>query len=253
MAFPTPVNATSTAEPTDVTSGTVNLPAVSSGDLLVICCGADQTPTLTFPGSPAWQTITLPNDTGIAAGAVYRIIDGTEGWGSGGSIEVAISSGNQFAAVAFRIPSSEYDHDTPIVGNATISGDTTSQNPDPPLSNPGTAADYCFIEWFIADDDDDTATYWSTDFTGIAQIKSNTGTGTCLLAVAYRQLNASSLDPGTMAMAASEDHRVHTFAIKPAAAAVVRHGGMVRPSVVRQALNRATSWMRRPDGLLVPA
>lgn len=218
MAFPLPANATTTAEGTDVTSATITIPAVSTGDLLVTIMVADQTPTLTWPADPAWTTITLPNDTGNAVGAVYRIVTGTEGWGSGGSIEVALSAANQTAALAFRVAAGTFDAATPIVGNATVSGDTTSAAPDPPTSNPGVAADYCFIEWFGSDDDDDTATYWSTDFTGLGQIKSNTGSGTCLLAVAYRQLNASSCDPGVMAMAADEDHRVHTFAIKPTSA-----------------------------------
>ena len=66
-----------------------------------------------------------------------------------------------------------------------------TSHPDPPNSNPGVADDYLWLAGFGADDDDDTATYWGTSYTGLFQVQ-RASTAPCLLAVQYREVNASS-------------------------------------------------------------
>jgi hypothetical protein len=123
---------------------------------------------------------------------------------------------NDFAAITIRIQGHGVSNVSTDIKISTGSGGT-SADPDPDNLDTGTSKDYLWLEYFCADDDDNTATYWSTNYTGIAQAESAQSTSSCMCAMAYRQLTASAENPGAMHMTSSEEWAAGTIAIPPAA------------------------------------
>lgn len=132
---------------------------------------------------------------------------------SGGDTCTLIGANEDTAVVAIRIT----DHGVVNVATDIVLGTTqtgSSANPSPPNCNPGAAQDWLWIEMFAADDDDETAVYWSTNYTGVAQIESDQSVTSCMCAVAFRQFNASSQNPGNMHLGAAEEWVAQTLAIR---------------------------------------
>lgn len=214
MAFPSVQASATSAKTSASTNHTVNLPSgISAGDLLVVLFVVNNGATITWPSG--WTQIigtTLDGLSEVTIAVRRRIADGSEG----STITIQDNLGLKSCAISLRITG--HDGTSPIAtGAATASGQTAS--PNPPNCNASTAQDYLWIEGFGADDDDDTATYWSTNYTGIAQAESDASSTSVSASIAYRQLNASAENPGTMSMAASEEWVAFTFAVAPAAAA----------------------------------
>lgn len=213
MAFPVIDASQTSTTSSNGTSHTVTLPTYSSGHLLIVGVAFDGVPTITWPsGWTAVISATADGSSQVKTEVRYRVSDGSEG----SSISITTSASEQMAACALAVTG--YDTTTPCVAGATFTD--FGSDPEPPNSNPGSAADYKWIEGFGADDDDETATYWSTSYTGIAQVESNTSsTESCQLCLAHRDLNASAQNPGGMHQGAEEEYVAFTFAIKPGAGA----------------------------------
>lgn len=212
MAFPVVATSNTTAD-TSGNAVTVNMPAsISAGDLLLVFVAHDTSATITESGGNGWSKIVdVANGTEVQAAVFAKIAAG------GDACALTDNSDNQdTSVVAIRVTGHGVSNvSTDITLGTAATG--TDSNPNPPNCNPGVAKDYLWLEFFAADDDDDTSTYESTNYAQIAQIQSANSTSSCLCAVASRALNASSENPGTMAMADIEEWVAQTLAIPPAA------------------------------------
>jgi hypothetical protein len=211
MAFPVVASSNSTGG-TNANSGVAqNMPSgITAGDLLIAFAANDENDTLSASG---WTSITnkLVSGFNVRLTVFAKIA-------TGGDTMTLVSNGfNDYATVIARITGHAVSDVTADILKGTAA-EGTSGGPTPPSVTISSTKDWLFLECFGADDDDDTATYWSTNYTGIAQKQSASSTSSCLVAAAYRQLNTGSNEaPGAMAMAASEEWAAQTFAIPPSA------------------------------------
>ena len=205
--FPTIATNNTTASASTSSPLALNMPTgIVAGDLLVAFAANDVgSVNMSMSG---WTEL-YDTRTGTAArGSCYAKI------AAGGDTGSIVKDAQDLAAVVVRItdhgvtdPATEIFVATPATG--------TSTTPNPPSLNTGASAAYLWIEHFAADDDDETATYWSTGYTGVAQVESAQSTSSCMCSVAFKQAEAQTEDPGTMAMSASEEWTAGTIAIPP--------------------------------------
>lgn len=214
MAFPSVVGTPVGTADTSSTSFTVALPSgIVAGELLLIFMAHDEngtSSTITQSSGPTFTQIDNAANGTVVRGQIWaRLATGGEG-----NPVFSSTNSQDVACVAVRVQNHGVtDVSTDIVKGTAATGADAA--PDPPNCNPGTAQDFLWLEYFAADDDDDTATYWSTNYSAVLQQQSASSTSSCLVAVASRQLNASSENPGVMAMAAVEEWVAQTIAIKP--------------------------------------
>jgi len=217
MAFPVVESSNTTAD-TSGNAVTVNMPSgIVAGDLLLVFVAHDTSADITETGGNGWtRIVNSANGTAVQAAVFAKIAAGSD------ACALSDNADNQdTAVVSVRISGhgiSDVSTDITLGTAATGSDDS----PNPPDCNPGVAKDYLWLEFFAADDDDDTATYESADYLQVAQIQSANSTSSCLCAVARRALNASSENPGVMAMADTEEWVAQTLAIPPVAAVARR-------------------------------
>lgn len=212
MAFPTIQTSTTSIQGTATTNHPLSNPSGSTtGSLVIHAFTTDQAPTFTW--SSGWTEVVADTANGTACkiGVRRRILDGT----SDDNCTVTTSASRESSCVSIRVTG--YDTTSPCLGAAT--NVDFGSDPEPPNSNPGVTADYKWISGFGADDDDDTASYTSSSHTGIAQVESSTNATSCMTALQYRDLNASSLNPAGMHLAAEEDYIAFTFGINPGSGA----------------------------------
>jgi hypothetical protein len=222
MAFPV-IATTNTTADTDASPTTVNMPAsISAGDLLIVICAADAAGTITQSGASDWTKIEQVNNSTVVGYVLFaKIAAGSD------SLTLTSTGSDDIACVSLRITGHGVsDVSTDITRGTAATG--TDAAPDPPNCNPGSAKDYLWIECFAADDDDDTTNYETSTWTKVAQIQSANSTSSSLCAVASLNLNASSNNPGVMAMAATEEWVSQTLAIPPSTASQVTQTWNIR-------------------------
>lgn len=219
-----PPSVTTTAESATTTAGTshtITMPSgIVSGDLLLVCLDKGST-AATINALAGWTEL-LDENSGNGLYIAYRLADGTEG----ASITLTSSASTRDATIAVRITGAiDPATQAPQIGS-TSSG--TSTTPDPPSVTPtGGAKDYLWVTFFGGageEADDDT---WSdtppTNYSPSPPLQKACGTvGTNLggkIALAYRNVNAASEDPGTFAQDVSTAWRAQTIAVHPPAAA----------------------------------
>jgi hypothetical protein len=188
----------------------INLPSgVAAGDLLMAFAANDTSVSWSAGGD--WSLIDNGANGTAVQGACWAKI-------AAGSDTLTITGeANDIAVVTIRIPAAQHgvtDVTTITKGTAATG---SSKAPDGPNCNPGTSGKYLWLTYFASDDDDNTTYWWPVEAAPISQTKSATGTSSCMVGVAYRWLEASSYNPSTFLLAASEEWRAQTFAI-PAAA-----------------------------------
>jgi hypothetical protein len=211
MAFPVVESSNTSAGTTSASPGaSINMPSgIVAGNLLIAFCAGDTAVSYTASG---WDEITGQANGTASQLTIFAKI------AAGGDSMTLVGEANDYAVVVVRISGHGVSNVTTDIYKGTAATGSSS-TPDPPTLSPSPGAlDYLWLECFGTDDDDDTATYWSTTtntFTGIAQHKSATGTSSCMVAVAELDLNASTLNPTTMAMAATEEWIAQTLAIPP--------------------------------------
>ena len=151
----------------------------------------------------------------------YKQLDGSEGAAAN-----FIFSSTKAAALMFRITG----HANPATQPPEICtslGSGTGLNPDGAAITPtGGSKDYLFVcamrQAGEEADDDTWCNSAPTNYSGLIQKTSGTGgaaASNTSLAAAYRQLTASSEDPGTFNVDQSLDWHTYTVAIHPAAPA----------------------------------
>jgi len=208
--YPT-VAATNTGATTAGGSFSVPMPAgIAAGELLLIWAAHDSNGTSTALAISGWtQLFQSNNGTVVRHGCWAKIAAGSD-------TATITGSANDTATVSARITGHGVTTiATDIKVGTAATGSTAT--PNPPSLNTGASADYLWFESFGADDDDNAATYWTTGFAGVAQAESAQTTSSCMVGVARMSHTAQTLDPGTMAMAATEEWVANTIAIPPAA------------------------------------
>lgn len=217
MAFPV-IATTATTLDANGAATAVTMPAgIVAGDLLLVFVahGKDE---ISAPIDGGWE----PLIEQVAAGGVKLSVSVYGKIAVGGdTCSLVAAGGDETVVHALRITGHGVgDIDLALV-RATAAG--LSPSPNPPLCNPnGELKDRLWIEAFAAENGSDFATYQSTNFTQVAQAE--TPGSKALLAVARRSVNATSLNPGVMAMSAAENWIAVTLAVPP----TVELAGVIR-------------------------
>jgi CheY-like chemotaxis protein len=204
------VQATNTSgETTDTTSHTVSMPAnINAGDLLIVFFSCDGVETVTWPTGDGWASIF--HDTNLMTLDIgYKIADGTEG----ATITVTTGTTEQSAHISYRITGHDKSQAPEVSTGAT--GNSTAPNPDS-LTPTGGAKDYLWIA-VEGNNNASAASAYPSNYTN-GQTNAVGDSGGANVAVARRELNASSEDPGTFTTP-SERWVACTVAVQPQSAA----------------------------------
>lgn len=208
--FPS-VAATETTNITSSSAKAVALPAgIASGDRLVVVAMAANAsgtpPTVNTPSG--WESLadaTFSQDT--SASAALRVLTKVADGGEGSSVSsVGTSDSTRFAAVALRITSSE---DVGISSEAS----GTSGAPNPASLSPAWGAAKTL--WLAIGASFNSITSAPTNYSDYVEVDQG-GPLRANVAVATRQLEASSDDPGSFSGSSSAGWRAYTVAIEPA-------------------------------------
>jgi len=240
MAFPSFRTVAQTSQVTEVTAWTMNLPAtVESGDLLIAFCaidGAGSTITWDQSSHGTWTNQWTDSSTaGISATCWAKVADGTEDSGTLSLTVDAIEAGMMYA-----IAIQDWEGTLSGVSVGTFAGGN-SANPDPPtVTAAGGSGDNLFII-LQANDSTRTATAYSANYTDNQATAASGGGVGAGFSVSSRNLAASSDNPGTMTISASDNWTVNTIVVEPAAA-----GGPVITDV-----NTTESWTDGDTGLVI--
>lgn len=262
MAFPTIPTAGAGTVLTGVqanTTATRTFPSLSgltknAGDLLIAFVVAYQGGT----GGATWSSWTagwteftdFGNNTVMSIGAAYK-------WSDGAETTLAVTQGGTITGhavfIVLAIPGSHAS--TPPEGGNSNNG-TTAAADIVSLTPAGWDAEDTL--WIAVCGNGETGTGGS--FTGVNGAPTNysnlitTGISADVVggvegAVAFRQLNAASEDPGTFTVDLSNARNsAYLVAVRPAAPTPKP----CPPRKLSQAVNRAATWMKRKSGIVVP-
>lgn len=216
MAFPA-VAASNTYSSTGAATHAVAMPSgISAGDLLIVYFAArnDNGDNLVESGGSSWTRVAQNREgTDFLQAAWFAKV-------AAGGDTLTVDTGNttgDAVAISLRITGHGVSNPATDLTASADAEDATTAAPNPGNCNPGVAADYLWLEGSAAHSSVSTsATYWSTNYTGVAQLRSAAGSAV-LAGVAYRQLNAASEDPGAMTMTNDNGSVAHTLAVPPAA------------------------------------
>lgn len=208
MTFPSVVTTNTSVDDTDTLNHTVSLPSgIVSGNLLIVpfCTDGDES-----VGFPAGWTEIFELAFGIVTLAVaYRKADGTEG----ATITVTTGTTEQSSHCSYHITG--HEDPTTQAPEISVGGLDISANPDPDSLTPtGGAKDYLWLAIHGHDVNRTTDAFPTSYSNGISTQGANAaGTG---IGCAERQLNASSENPGTFTISASQRWVAATMAVHPA-------------------------------------
>lgn len=214
MAFPILEEVTPTTDTSNGTGVVVNHPAVCNvGDLLVLGMVVDQNTTFAEDAA-LWSAPTSGNDSVPPSryGVFRRVADGTEGGGTS-----AFTAGVSVEATAQILRYRAGTWEGTLAGGFAIAA-SGSNTMDPPNLAPGWGA--VDIAWITFSFDSNqliaTPAYTApTNYAGmLSRINNEGGVGLPMQAVAFRDLNAASEDPGAWAGAGNWGL---TIAIRPVA------------------------------------
>lgn len=208
MAFPQVAATNNGVNSSNDTNHTVNLPAgILAGNLLiVIFCHDDDAENVTFP--EGWTKFFDTDQAAMGLTIAWRKADGEEG----ASITVTTASSEKSAHISYRITDAIDPTSQPPEASTGVTGE--NENPDPDSLTPtGGAKDYLWL----------TPLGWDTGMAveaypanyGNGERYSSGGAGNCSVAVARRELNAISENPGTFTIDESEEWVACTVAVHP--------------------------------------
>lgn len=214
MAYPIAGTPVQTQFATSVTSMAVNMPAtVDSGDLLLAFAEVRNAGTWTVPTDWTEFKAQLGGSSVGELTCFYKIASGTE---DGGTATWTASTGTTAIWQVIRVTGW---HGTTPPEATSAQGDYTT-NPNPPTLSPSWGAEETL--WLeIAGNTaiSSLTTGASTNYSGYQSNTASSGGSQCTIASAYRQLNASSEDPGVFANAGKIRYwAAVTIAIRPASA-----------------------------------
>lgn len=211
--FPTISDSATSFNSSDTTSHTVSMPTTcASGKLLLVLFTSNGTESVTWPGS--WVEASQSSGVFQTMAVGYLQSTGAE---AGGNITVTTGTVEQMRAVALCIDSA-IPVATQPPETSTYNTVTTNQ-PDPPSLTPtGGAKDYLWIVFTAAENGALTISTWPTNYSSNQIITQAGDTTTGRSAMATRELNAASEDPGAFLWSGSTGLNSHavTIAIHPA-------------------------------------
>jgi len=216
-----------TGQPTEV------LPTgATTGDLIVVHGATDTATAIAW--STGWTELwNVANGAAVRGAGAARVLDG----GANDTLAVTLGDGtntNDFAFQAIRIAAGTHG----VVNPATdIEVGTVNQNstnaPNPPAVS-WSSGSRTVLAFFAADDDDSTNVFAISDYAGIHQTISATGTTSCMCASAFRkEIGTTTEDPGSFAMAAVEEWVASTIAIRAAGGVAPRSLAAPSPRIRR--------------------
>lgn len=217
--FPVVASFATTGGITSVSPGVeIAMPSgIIDGDLLLAFCANDT--SINFSAS-GWTKITEEEHSFQAQLTIFAKI------ADGGDSMTLVGEVNDFAVVVARITGHSVSDVATDIFRVTPPTEGDSAAPDPPSLATGASAKYLWLECFGADDDHSETTYWSANYTSIAQRISQTDfAGRCTVAVAYRALETATEDPGAMALTTSNEWVAQTLAIPPAVGGIIEGDG----------------------------
>ncbi len=210
MSFPIVQGVTTSTQAANSTTTVINLPpGVAAGELVLAFLGTDSGAGANTWPSP-WVELKDDAGTGFEAGIAYLIA-------SGGETSVTVTHSTERGnAIAMRI--SGWHGTTPPEVTTAATGSSTTPNPGSLTPSWG-ADDTLWIAAMFADDSavPFPVTAWPTNYTD-NQTQGSTAASACDVAIATRNLNAASEDPGTFTMTGTETWSAYTVAVRPAAA-----------------------------------
>jgi hypothetical protein len=215
MAFPT-VAAVGTAHTTTTnqTSKSINCPAASAGDrlLLIMAWDGNRTVTVSNVNGQAWtQVFDSVCGGGAARLHVYEIVSLTAAISSQ-TVTVTLSATEMGGAQIIAVRGSDS-----ATATAASTADTgTDAAPDPASLTPSWgSADTLWLAVAGYDQGQTTVSAYPTNYTNGTNVRAN-NTGGAGMGYARRALAASSEDPGTFTLSTSRAHAAVTLAIRPA-------------------------------------
>lgn len=209
MASPV-VATTNTTADTDGTSTVINMPAsINAGDLLIVWDTNDATGTpRSQSGGSDWTRISTGANGTVISMAIFAKI------ATGGDTLTLAGAAQDSATVSARITG----HGVTNVGVDIIIGTPATgldASPDPPNVAHGGPQEYLVLESAHSDDDDDTATYWSSGYSAVNQVQSASSTTSCLTSVGQLAVSNAAENPGVMALALAEEWVAQTISVPP--------------------------------------
>lgn len=208
MAFPQVAAAVSSNQVSSQATHPFTLPGgISAGNLLLELMGFDASggnPVLAN-FAPFLQFANQANGSSCALKALYRIADGTE------TSPVAATTGTDEESQHRGLRITGANASAPEVAIAT----GTSTTPDPPNLSPSWGADDTLWIVACAVDASVNITAYPTNYSSNQSVANSGGTGGVSLAVATRELNAASEDPGTFTLPSSRPWVAFTIAVRP--------------------------------------
>lgn len=217
-AFPTVDDSNNSKSTAESTNHIVSMPATcASGKLLLVVFITDGTESIGWPGS--WVELPLQTSGINPSGAVgYLVSTGAE---AGGTITVTTGTTESSSHISLCI-SGHLDPATQAPELSSWSAPGATVTPDPPSLTPtGGAKDYLWIAVSAQDNGAKSVSAYPTNYDSnqiIAPAGDNT---TTRVALATRELNAASEDPGTFTWSGVADNPTLalTIAVHPAASA----------------------------------
>ncbi len=217
MASPDPTSTNQGQTTTAATSHTLKLPVLATGDLLIIYFVVNADTSTTWPAGWVEQFDTVMTGNAARVAVAYHEVTGSEGYTGDGTDMITVTTSG-----AARL-SSHISHRytgqalvaTQVPTFTTATG--TSANPDPPDHTPGGGAlDYLYVA-IMGVDRERTTDAFPTDYGLVNLSEAASDSAGVGVATAARKLTASSANPGTFTVSASDQWLAATFAIWPAA------------------------------------
>lgn len=213
MAYPAPPEVTDTDFTTNATSYAANLPAtINAGDrLLAFMCTYGSIGSNWGAAPAGWSQLGTSNDYTH----VYEYIN--HPGGGGGTVTFTHAGSSTRAIVRIvRIPGARGDTACSI----STFGTGSTATPDPPNLDPAVTRDWlwiAFAQWSHAFGTDRARTAVPTNYTPTTDHDIQPSNGELEVSLAYRQLTASSENPGTFTLnGAAQTWRTVTIAVPPA-------------------------------------
>jgi uncharacterized repeat protein (TIGR01451 family) len=210
--FPTVAGTTTSQQTLNVNNFTVQLPAgIEAGDLIIAFAAKDKNNTATWP-APWVEIVDASNSTEVSLFVAYLIA-------SGGETSVTVTTASEpdrSHHIAIRIPAASWHGTTPPEAAAAITGNSNAPNSGSLTPSWG-AADTLWISTFgLVDLDTDSVTSYPTNYTDNNLSYGPTGSSAGI-AIASRELNAATDDPGQFTLSGGNFWVAATVAVRPAA------------------------------------
>ena len=221
MTFPVVETTATSSEASNTSSHTVSLPAsIQAGDLLVAFFAVDGNPTVTWPNEGTdWIQFhdTSSNPSGrVRFSTAWRAADGLEG----GSITVSTSNTQQSAHGVVRISGAEDPATQAPEIDVIARGTSTTPNPLT-VTPTGGAKDYLFLAAFASDRNRTVDGFPSNMATGPELLVNGSSNNAVSFGFDADAENATSFNPDTFLISASDEWIATTVAVHPGAGTVV--------------------------------